>query len=86
MAIKRLLAFDVTQLDYKCEGGTPIHAAITGIDPINTLRYLVSFKPEIIDAKDLTDVSPLFLATFTGNTNLVGLMIEKNVDCMSSVS
>jgi hypothetical protein len=45
----------------------PLHAAITGKEPEKTTKYLLTFSKEILDMKDLSGVSPLFLATYTGN-------------------
>ena len=40
-AIELLLAYNLEQLDYICDYGSPIHAAITGKDPFNTVSFLL---------------------------------------------
>jgi hypothetical protein len=41
-AIRLILDYDLSSVTYKCENGSPIHAAISGKDPIKIVRYLLS--------------------------------------------
>lgn len=40
-AVELLLAFELEQINYVCDHGSAIHAAITGKDPFNTVSYLL---------------------------------------------
>lgn len=44
------------------------------------MKYLLTFNEDIVNLKDLSNVSPLFLATYTGNAGLVELLLEKGAD------
>lgn len=46
--IKKLLNYDRSLLDYKSECGTPLHAAITGKEPVKTTKYLLTYSTEIV--------------------------------------
>ena len=63
-AIELLIAFELDQIDYVCESGSAIHAAITGKDPFNTVSFLLDQKPSIANLVDLSGVTPLYLASF----------------------
>jgi ankyrin repeat protein len=44
-AIELLILYELDQLNYVCESGSAIHAAITGKDPFNTVSFLLEHKP-----------------------------------------
>lgn len=84
--IQTLVNFDRELLNYKCENGTPIHAAITGKDPTKTVNYLLSVEKSISNNTDLTGVSPLFLAVYTGKTDIVNALITSGCDPIKSTT
>ena len=79
-ACQILLEHSEKQLDYTCENGTPIHAAITGKDPVNVVKLLLEFKPEIVNQSDLSGVSPLFMAVFVGSLEVTKMLVDKGAN------
>lgn len=75
-AVELLLAFELDQIDYVCENGSAIHAAITGKDPFNTVSFLLNSKPNVANLVDLSGITPLFLASYQGDLNVVNLLLS----------
>ena len=57
-----------------------MHSAITGSNPIKTVSLLLIMDKSIVNEADLTGVTPLFLAVFTGNLDVVLLLLESGAD------
>ena len=70
-AITIMLDHDMEQLSYKCQNGMPLHAAITGKEPTMTVSYILTRDTSQVNAEDLSGVTPLYLAVFTGNYECV---------------
>lgn len=63
------------QLFYQSTVGTPLHAAITGKDPLKAVSFLLSLETKIANIADLSQVTPLFLAVYTGNIEVVLVLL-----------
>ena len=46
--IKKLLNYDKSLLEYSCESGTALHAAITGKEPVKTTKYLLTYSTKLM--------------------------------------
>ena len=75
-------------LGYTCESGSPLHAAITGEKPLETVQHLVDLiesaaidegdpdlSETIVNKKDESGVHPLFLAVFCGNLEVTQFLL-----------
>jgi ankyrin repeat protein len=70
-------------LKYNHDSGSPLHAAITGKKPIETIEALLSFYydsfdmelDEMVNLKDQAGTHPLYLAVFHGNHDAVRLLL-----------
>ena len=76
-------------LGYTCESGSPLHAAITGQNPLETVQHLVDLiesaaidegDPDLADTvinkKDQSEVHPLFLAVYSGNLEVTKFLLD----------
>mmetsp|Transcript_47667 Transcript_47667/g.62996 ORF Transcript_47667/g.62996 Transcript_47667/m.62996 type:complete len:101 (-) Transcript_47667:394-696(-) len=75
-------------LKYRCQSGSPLHAAITGDKALETVQKLVDLiesaaieegDPDLAEAtvnqKDLSGIHPLFLAVFCGNADVTKYLL-----------
>ena len=64
---------------YQCENGTPLIAAIDG-NKKETIRYFLEEVKCDVNRTDLLGNSPLYVATFKGNLELVKMLLEAGGD------
>lgn len=67
----------------------PLHAAISGKEPALTVEYIVSRDKSIVNMADESGVTPLFLAVYTGNTDVCVTLLKAGADplkCSTKVS
>ena len=74
-AINILIDFEPDQLLYVCQNGSPLHAAISGRQPLETVKLLIS-REAPTNKPDLSNVSPLYLAVFTGHPEVVQALLD----------
>ena len=66
-------------IGFQSKNGTPLISAIQG-GHLEIVQFLVEEKKVDCDSKDKTGVSPLYVATYTGNLEIVRELVMKNVD------
>ena len=74
-AARILIDFEPDLLLYVCQNGSPLHAAISGRQPYETVKLLIS-RDVLVNKPDLSNVSPLYLAVFTGHPEVVQALLD----------
>ena len=74
-AARILIDFEPDLLLYVCQNGSPLHAAISGRLPYVTVKLLIS-RDVLVNKPDLSNVSPLYLAVFTGHPEVVQALLD----------
>ena len=87
----------VKLIEYTCQTGSPLHAAITGQKPLETVQLLIDKYEEIsideaepdyvekmLNQKDESHIHPLFLSTFMGNTEVTKLLLTNGANPMTA--
>lgn len=90
--IELLLEFDIQQLKFKSENGMPLHAAVSGKQPLATVEFIIQLLQDkepaslltLLNSADESGVTPLFLAVYTGNVEVVQILIDAGADPMES--
>ena len=86
--IIELIVSKQPDLLYNCinETGTPLHAAISGQKPEETVKALIEQfdedkkMKEMVNKKDLSGIHPIFLSCFSGNFEVTLLLIKSGAD------
>lgn len=87
----------VKMLEYVCKTGSPLHAAITGQKPTETVKLLIEkyeaisiddaepdYVEKMVNMKDESFIHPLFLTVFMGNTEVTKLLLDQGADPMAA--
>ena len=76
-AVKILVEYDKTLLKYVSLSGSPLHSAITSEkNALTIVSYLLSIDKSLVNHSDQSGISPIFLACYTQNSDIVSLLIE----------
>ena len=80
-------------LEYTCQTGSPLHAAITGQKPLETVQLLIDkyeaisvddaepdYIEKMLNLKDESQIHPLFLAVFQGNVDVTKLLLAQGAE------
>ena len=66
-------------IKYKCESGTPFISAIDG-NKLNIINYFIQDLEYDVNTIDQQGNSPLYVATFKGNLEIVQLLLKQGAD------
>ena len=66
-------------INYQCKSGTALIAAIDGAR-MKTIRYFLDELKYDVNTKDLGGNSPLYVAVFKGNEEVVKVLLEHGGD------
>ena len=80
-------------LSYRCQSGSPLHAAITGERASEAVQKVIDLiesaaveegdpdlADKIINQKDMSGVHPLFLAVYCGNVEVTKYLLANGAD------
>lgn len=81
-AVKLLCQHDKSLLEYVCESGGPLHAAITSQQrsALEVAGYLLGQNSSLANKNDLNNISPIYLACYAQNEALVKLLLQHGAD------
>ena len=65
--------------EYQCKSGTPFIAAVDG-GKVENLKYFVKKLKYNVNRCDLQGNSPLYVATYKGNEEVVKMLLEEGGD------
>ena len=66
------------KFDFKSNQGTPFSKAVLS-GSIMLVEYLLGLGVDV-NQTDMSGISPLYVAVYTGNIQMVKLLLEKNAD------
>ena len=68
-------------MDYVCSSGGPLHAAITSQrNALAVVGYLLEQNSVLANKKDLSGISPIYLACYTQQEAIVKLLLQNGAD------